>query len=238
MTTLNQDFKFSADSAAANDILLEKTLMGMGLNTLAEYDKFFRLQGNSSNEGALNFVAGSMAAAGGKAGVKLAGLGQLIDKTTEARESADESKSSNMSQGARISEEQQAIEGLNYEVPEMAAIGHTKDDFEVGLASVYEQLRAAGIPESDLNFAMAAGGVDDPRATVEMFYDLALDNNIPVTGYIMDLDQGYAQLQIEDGMENIAPVVGLEIDAPTMDLDNRDLELEAKFDDFSPMRMS
>lgn len=219
MITLNQDFNSRADSVEASNILYEQMLSDANPNTLAEYDDFFRRNGNDSNEGALSVVRGSMDAAGGKAGAKLAGLGQLIDKNTEGREAADAARSSNVSQRARIVEEEQVIENLGYDVPEMAAIGHTKEELEVSLASAYEQLRAAGVPETDLNHAMAAGGVDDPRATVEQFFDLAQDNNIPVTGYIMDLDQGFIQLQIEDGIDDIAPVVGLKIDDPTMEMD-------------------
>lgn len=237
MLALNQNFNSRADSMEANNVLYEQMLRDANPKTLAEYDDFFRRNGNDSNEGALGVVRGAMDAAGGKAGAKLAGLGQLIDKNTEGREAADAARSSNVSQRARIVEEEQVIGNLGYDVPEMAAIGHTKEELEVSLASVYEQLRAAGVPETDLNHAMAAGGVDDPRATVEKFFDLAQDNNLPVTGYIMDLDQGFVQLQIEDGVDDIAPVVGLEIDDPAMKMALEDFSPSVQPAEPSPVRL-
>ncbi|PCI52963.1 MAG: hypothetical protein COB36_13970 [Alphaproteobacteria bacterium] len=239
MIALNQNFNTRADSVEANNVLYEQMLADANPSTLAEYDDFFRRNGNDSNEGALGVVAGSMDA--GKADVKLSGLGKLIDKSMEGREAADVDKSSNVSQGARIVEDnlldEQIAGNLSYDTPEMAAIGHTAEDLEVGLATVYEQLLSAGVPETDLNHAMAAGGVDDLRATVEMFFDLAEDNNIPMTGYIQDLDQGFMNLQIENDEQNVAPVVGMEKEAPVMAMELEDFVPPVPSDEPTPMRL-
>ncbi|MGH1378874.1 MAG: hypothetical protein ACRBB3_08645 [Alphaproteobacteria bacterium] len=214
MVTLNQNFNERSDSAEANNVLYENMLADANPNTLAEYDDFARRNGNDSNEGALSVVRDSMDAAGGKAGVKLAGLGKLIDKSMEGREAADIDKSSNVSQKARIAEDElvenaaSEAEELVYLTPDMATIGETEWELEAAIATVYEQLLSAGVPESDLNHAMAAGGPDDPRATVEVFFDLAEDNNIPMTDYIQDLDQGFVNLQIANGDLDVKPLVG------------------------------
>ncbi|PCI97645.1 MAG: hypothetical protein COB14_08895 [Alphaproteobacteria bacterium] len=241
MIALNQDFNSRADSIEANNVLYEQMLSDANPNTLAEYDDFFRRNGNDSNEGALSVLRDSMDAAGGKAGTKLAGLGKLIDKNMEGRDAADTSKSSNVSQGARIVEDnlldEQIAEDLNYDTPEMAAVGHTEADLEVAIATVYEQLLSAGVPETDLNHAMAAGGVDDPRATVEMFFDLAENNNIPMTGYIQDVDLGLMNLQLENGEQDVTPVVGIEEEAPVMAMEFDDFAPVIQPDEPTPMRL-
>lgn len=226
MVTLNQDFNTISDTAEANNVLYEQMLENANPNTLAEYDDFARRNGNDSNEGALSVVRDSMDAAGGKAGVKLAGLGKLIDKTMEGRGAADIDKSSNVSQSARIAEDNLVgndnAEDLVYLTPDMASIGETEWELDAAIATVYEQLLSAGVPESDLNHAMAAGGVDDPRATVEAFLNLAEDNNIPMTDYIKDLDQGLMSLQISNGDTDVKPALGntLELSDITPVIDN------------------
>lgn len=233
MVTINQDFNARSDTTQASNILFEQMLADANPNTLAEYDDFARKNGNDSNEAALAVVRDSMDAAGGKAGVKLAGLGKLIDKSMEGRESADIDKSSNVSQGARMAEDDlyaNGAEDLVYLTPDMASIGETEWELEAAIATVYEQLLSAGVPESDLNHAMAAGGLDDPRATVEAFFDLAEDNNIPMTDYIQDLDRGFVSLQVSNGDVDIKPVVGEALDVSNPDISNLEPSVDNVYD--------
>ncbi len=141
----------------------------------------------------------------------------------------DGSLSQNLSEGAQLKHEVLELstpDTLNFNAPHVPLIGNNNNDLQIAVYFIYEQLIEAGVPESDLNHAMAAGGIDNDRATVGAFYDLAQDNDVALSDYIQNVDQAYVGVMRADGIKDIEAIVGTVIEEP--ELTANDYEYEQK----------
>ncbi len=131
----------------------------------------------------------------------------------------DGSLSQNLSEIAQFKHEALelgASDKLSFDTPDMPHIGNNYDDLQSSLYFIYEQLLEAGVSETDLNQAMAAGGIDNDRATLSSFYDLAQDNDITLSSYIQNVDQAYVDIMHADGVKDIKAVVGTVTEEPEL----------------------
>ncbi len=154
---------------------------------------------------------------------KSAALERMADKSVEARAGSLSKNMSEIEQTKHENFELNTPDKLDFDTPDMPIISESDYDLQAATAYIFEELLEAGVPESDLNHAMAAGGIDDNRATIAEFHDLAQDNNIHLTDYIQDVDQAYVTMQITDGIQNIVPALGT-IDAPQLAMNDDSYE--------------
>lgn len=213
-------------SAAAREAAIVELLEDVNPSNSHAFETFFRLNGDTSNEAALDVMRDSLDVSGGKSGVKLKGLGEMLDDNTKAR---DGSKSSNVSAVARSEHE---VFELKTPTQDLPRIGNNMEDIEICMQAVYVALLEAGVPETDLNHVMRVG--NDPREMVGELYDIAQDNNIPLDGYISDIDQSLVDWQMANNIKNVVPAIGT-VEAKPELMASNDLDYDLPVP--PPMRM-
>lgn len=162
--------------------LLEKGQLNPGqMNALAN------LVGDSGNEGIQGILMERMRASGGRAGM----MHTLADDVNEAV-------------SARTGSTEVDIGGrTNMSVP----IIENTADLEPATAAIYMHLEEAGVPESDLVQALAAGGPDNNMATFEAMHTLATDNGLDDIASFTQGAYAFAWGQ-EAGNVGLAPELG------------------------------
>ncbi len=168
-----------------------------------EFETFFRLNGDSSNEAALTVMRDNLDFSRGDSGEKLDASGKMIDNNIyNNMEARDGSKSANTNAFMRKQKDKE----FDFKMPDMPRVGKNMEDINVCMQAVYIALLEAGAPEGALNYAMRADST--PRETVVEFYNIAQSNNIALTGYIQVIDQALIDMQEASNIKDIAPVVG------------------------------
>lgn len=132
-------------------------LLEKGLLNPSQMNDLAMLVGDSGNEGIQGILMETMRAAGGRAGM----MHTLADDVNDAV-------------SARSGSMEVDIGGRTNMMP----IIENSADLEPATAAIYMHLEDAGVPESDLVQALAAGGPDDNMATFEAMHTLATENGL------------------------------------------------------------
>ncbi len=181
--------------------LLESADIGKNAHAL---DTFFRINGDGSNEDRIAMAKEMTdAVGGGKATSVNEAMGGMMDDNTAARYG---SLSSNTSSEARMEQRQWELktpEELAMQDENMPVIGNSPD---VAIQAIYEYLTQMKFDEDELNRSLAAGGVDNDRATLTSFFEMVPGLSF-IGDYIQALDHDLMSEELQNG-EEADPVVG------------------------------
>ncbi len=165
---------------------------------LTEYDAdvISMKLGDSGNEQALYQLKEMADTSSGELGL----MHKIERDVDESMARYDGSRSQNLSESAQMGHE---VHNLS-DMP--VARG---EDMNPVIAAIYMALGAFGISEGTLNEAMAAGDVDNDRATLEVFHELAEKSGLhELVEYIQGADEVAMHAQLEAGIRDVAPAIG------------------------------
>lgn len=188
-------------TAAANEDVFDVLNKGLEGNNI---DTVSMMIGDTGNEAALHVIDDRADVTGGGDLDRMPELEKGVDKSLLARQGSLSKNLSDDAQMAQAAGEWNSLERYDLDVPEI----REENDVELAITKTVEILQEAGVPDSELNRAMAAGGVDNSFETLDALKDLATDYEVPeAQGYLASVDQDMAQTGIVP--VNIAPQMGV-----------------------------
>lgn len=176
--------------AAANDAHFKNILDDVNLR-LNDIDVVYNAVTNSGNEQGFEQILELASVTGDKLG-KMGELAEGVDQSMQAREG---NRTVNLSGEERLEhreefltrQDQTQIETLDYAPPPV----RSEDDLEMALSELCLLLDEAGVPEHEIQNALAAGGVDNNFAKLEAFKELAQDYKVPEAQGYLNIVENY-----------------------------------------------
>ncbi len=176
---------------------------------------------NSGNEETYDMAGEYIGGASGRASQHNNVLAGNVDDNQQALDKsvADEMKSKDLAAGNRIES------GVENDVLDESNPAHNGEDMDMPLlrdgedmnpmiAALYMAFLPMGLSYGQLNEAMAAGGPENDRETLSVFHGFAEDNGMTgLAEFIQSVDEFAMQEQMNDGMKDVAPVVGTELES-------------------------
>lgn len=203
------------DYDAANDAYFDNIMRNPDLN-LYDNDVISNRLGDSGNDQAAYTLFAEASTTGDHLGNNHV-LERDVDEAMEAVYSQNDSL--NISDAGYAHDRSVIggdIEHFNYDTPEFEI--HEDHDMEVAIMAVYEAMVNAGVPESELNLALATGGVDNHAATVDAFRDLSDKFSVGLNDHLDKLAQSYKDLTNPNSDLSLERMPNMQI---SQDLQNR-----------------
>lgn len=173
----SNDGDYELNTAQGRDQYFDNVLSNPSLKAY-DIDVISMKQGDVRSEVAANTLMHEASTTGDDFGINST-LERATDQVFEAYYSEDPSKSLNLSVDGDI-HDVLAFSPPELWLPEPAlpAVLSEPDQMQACIAAVVLELEMAGVPESDLDKALASGGADNDAATIDALADLARENDV------------------------------------------------------------